>query len=34
LTAQKVIRLAPALTISPQQWDRGLEALIRTIAEG
>jgi acetylornithine aminotransferase len=31
LTAQKVIRLAPALTISAEQWDRGLDALIKTI---
>jgi acetylornithine/N-succinyldiaminopimelate aminotransferase len=32
LTAQKVVRLAPALTISAEQWDRGLDALVRTIA--
>lgn len=31
LTAQKVIRLAPALTISAEQWDRGLDALVKTI---
>ena len=31
LTAQNVIRLAPALTISADQWDRGLSALIQTI---
>jgi predicted acetylornithine/succinylornithine family transaminase len=31
LTAQKVIRLAPALTISAEQWDRGLDALVQTI---
>ena len=31
LTAQKVIRLAPALTISAAQWDRGLTALVETI---
>jgi len=31
LTAQKVIRLAPALTITSEQWDRGLAALIKTI---
>jgi len=31
LTAQKVIRLAPALTISADQWDRGLSALVKTI---
>jgi acetylornithine aminotransferase len=33
LTAQKVIRLAPPLTISPAQWDQGLDILIRVIAE-
>jgi acetylornithine/succinyldiaminopimelate/putrescine aminotransferase len=32
LTAQKVVRLAPALTIGADQWDRGLDALVRTIA--
>jgi acetylornithine/N-succinyldiaminopimelate aminotransferase len=31
LTAQKVIRLAPALTITPEEWDRGLTALVKTI---
>jgi acetylornithine/N-succinyldiaminopimelate aminotransferase len=31
LTAKKVIRLAPALTISEEQWDRGLTALVKTI---
>jgi predicted acetylornithine/succinylornithine family transaminase len=31
LTAQKVIRLAPALTISAEQWDRGLDALVKVI---
>jgi acetylornithine/N-succinyldiaminopimelate aminotransferase len=31
LTAQKVIRLAPALTISASQWDKGLDALVKTI---
>jgi acetylornithine aminotransferase len=31
LTAQQVIRLAPALTISAEQWDRGLTALVKTI---
>jgi acetylornithine/N-succinyldiaminopimelate aminotransferase len=31
LTAQKVIRLAPALTITSQQWDRGLDAVVKTI---
>jgi acetylornithine/N-succinyldiaminopimelate aminotransferase len=31
LTAQKVIRLAPALTITSQQWDRGLDALVKTM---
>lgn len=33
LTAQKVIRLAPALTITDEQWERGLDALVRTIGE-
>jgi acetylornithine/N-succinyldiaminopimelate aminotransferase len=31
LTAQKVIRLAPPLTISAAEWDRGLDALVKTI---
>jgi len=31
LTAQKVIRLAPALTITSEQWDRGLTSLVKTI---
>jgi acetylornithine/N-succinyldiaminopimelate aminotransferase len=31
LTAQKVIRLAPALTISRQQWDQGLDRLVKMI---
>ncbi|HEX4054811.1 MAG TPA: acetylornithine/succinylornithine family transaminase [Tepidisphaeraceae bacterium] len=31
LTAQKVIRLAPALTISSEQWDRGLDLLVKVI---
>jgi acetylornithine/N-succinyldiaminopimelate aminotransferase len=31
LTAQTVIRLAPALTISEEQWNQGLERLIRVI---
>ena len=31
LTAQKVIRLAPAITIPAEMWDRGLDALIKTI---
>jgi predicted acetylornithine/succinylornithine family transaminase len=33
LTAQKVIRLAPALTISAAEWDRGLDAVVKTIRE-
>jgi len=33
LTASKVIRLAPPLTISPEQWERGLDAVAKTIAE-
>ncbi len=33
LTAQKVIRLAPALTITAEQWDRGLDALIKVIRD-
>lgn len=33
LTAQKVIRLAPALTITAEQWDRGLDLVLRVIAE-
>jgi len=32
LTAQKVIRLAPALTITAEQWDSGLGAVVKTIA--
>lgn len=31
LTAQKVVRLAPALTISTEQWDRGLDLLVKVI---
>jgi acetylornithine/N-succinyldiaminopimelate aminotransferase len=31
LTAQKVIRLAPALTISSEQWNRGLDRLVNVI---
>ena len=31
LTAQKVIRLAPAITISAQEWERGLDAVVKTI---
>ncbi|MGA2584690.1 MAG: acetylornithine/succinylornithine family transaminase [Tepidisphaeraceae bacterium] len=33
LTAQKVIRLAPPLTITGEQWDQGLDALVRVIVE-
>jgi acetylornithine/N-succinyldiaminopimelate aminotransferase len=32
LTAQKVVRLAPALNIPAPLWDRGLDALVKTIA--
>ena len=32
LTAQKVIRLAPPLTITDEQWAEGLDAVVRTIA--
>jgi acetylornithine/N-succinyldiaminopimelate aminotransferase len=31
LTATKVIRLAPPLTITAEQWDRGLNALVKVI---
>ena len=33
LTAKKVIRLAPPINISQDQWDRGLGLVIETIAE-
>ena len=33
LTAKKVIRLAPPINISQDQWDRGLDLVIETIAE-
>jgi len=32
LTAKKVIRLAPPINISTQEWDQGLELVIETIA--
>ncbi|MDP9172605.1 MAG: acetylornithine/succinylornithine family transaminase [Planctomycetota bacterium] len=32
VTAQKVVRLAPALNITADQWETGLDALIKTIA--
>src|SRR5205814_98940 len=32
VTAQKVVRLAPPMNISKQDWDRGLDVLIETIA--
>ena len=32
LTAQKVIRVAPAINIDKQQWDQGLDALVAVIA--
>lgn len=34
LTAQKVIRLAPPITIQREEWDRGLDLLIEVIAGG
>lgn len=34
LTAQKVIRLAPPINISTQEWDAGLDLVIDTIAAG
>lgn len=34
LTAQKVIRLAPPINISRQQWEEGLDLVIQTIAAG
>jgi acetylornithine/N-succinyldiaminopimelate aminotransferase len=33
LTASKVVRLAPPINIKRQEWDRGLDAVIQTIAE-
>ena len=32
LTAKKVIRLAPPINMTKQQWDQGLDAVIETIA--
>ena len=32
LTAKKVIRLAPPINISPEQWDAGLDAVVSLIA--
>ncbi len=32
LTAQKVIRLAPPINITAEQWDRGLDGVIETLA--
>jgi acetylornithine/succinyldiaminopimelate/putrescine aminotransferase len=32
LTAKKVIRLAPPINITAQQWDQGLDLVIDTIA--
>ena len=32
LTAQKVIRLAPPINISRQQWEQGMDLVIQTIA--
>jgi acetylornithine aminotransferase len=34
LTAQKVIRLAPPMNISRQDWETGLDTVIDTIAAG
>jgi acetylornithine/N-succinyldiaminopimelate aminotransferase len=33
VTAQNVLRLAPPLNISDEQWDHGLDALVKTIAQ-
>jgi len=33
LTAQKVIRLAPAITISAAEWERGLDLVVKVIRE-
>jgi acetylornithine/succinyldiaminopimelate/putrescine aminotransferase len=32
VTAQKVVRLAPPINISKEDWDRGLDAVVATIA--
>jgi acetylornithine/N-succinyldiaminopimelate aminotransferase len=32
LTAQKVVRLAPAINITREEWDQGLDLAIETIA--
>jgi len=32
LTSKKIVRLAPPINITPQQWDQGLDAVINTIA--
>ncbi len=34
LTAQKVIRLAPPVNISPGDWDHGLDVLVQVLAAG
>ena len=31
LTAKKVVRLAPPINITPQEWDQGLDAVVRTL---
>jgi predicted acetylornithine/succinylornithine family transaminase len=32
VTAQKIVRLAPALTITAEQWDQGLDTLVKILA--
>ena len=32
LTSKKVVRLAPPINITPQQWEQGLDAVVRTLA--
>jgi acetylornithine/succinyldiaminopimelate/putrescine aminotransferase len=32
LTSKKVVRLAPPINISAQEWDQGLDAVIQTLA--
>ena len=32
LTAQKVVRLAPPINISSEQWEKGLDLVVETIA--
>ena len=33
LTASRVVRLAPPINIRREDWDRGLDLLVQTIAE-